>query len=232
MPKRIVPVIAALAVAGLAGYLYATRPVSGPSAPGPQPVDEQAAEPTSEGGTRYRIASERSKASFTIDEVLRGEPFTVVGVTQDVSGDIVLASPDARKSSVGTIRVNARTLATDAGGRNNALKRFILKTEDPANEFIEFKPVSIEGLPVSLTAGAAVDVTIAGDLSVSGVTKPVTFKGQVTLMSDGRLAASAEATIMYKDFGLVIPNVPFVASVDEDVLLKIELVAVRVSEGA
>jgi polyisoprenoid-binding protein YceI len=225
MSKRLVHAVAALAVIGLAGYLYATRPVSGPSAP-PSPE----AAPTSEAaaeGTRYRIVSEQSKASLTIDEVLRGEPFTVVGVTQDVSGEFVLA-PDARQSAVGAVRVNARTLATDSNGRNNALKRFILKTEDPANEFIEFRTIAFSGLPAKLVPDQPAKATLEGELTVAGTTRPVTFEADVTIMSDGRLTAKATATVNYKDFGLVIPNVPFVASVDEDVLLTLEMTAARV----
>jgi hypothetical protein len=47
----------------------------------------------------------------------------------------------------------------------------------------------------------------------------------VTPVSDSWRVGAARATIRYADFGLAIPQVPSVASVDEEVVLEIEFAA-------
>jgi len=42
-----------------------------------------------------------------------------------------------------------------------------------------------------------------------------------------KITASAGTKVLYSDFGLSVPQVPFVASVEKEVSLTITLVAVR-----
>ncbi|HTK05399.1 MAG TPA: YceI family protein [Candidatus Eisenbacteria bacterium] len=176
-----------------------------------------------EGETRYRITA-GSKASFTINEMLRGEPKTVIGITEDVTGDIALDAA-AGKARIGLIAIDARTLLTDSRGRNGMLAKFILKSAEPGNEYITFKPTSIDGLPAALEEGSPFDFSITGDLTVSGTTKPVTFKAAAQLAPGDKIVGKADATILYKDFGISIPSVPMVAGVDDDLKLSIDLIA-------
>jgi polyisoprenoid-binding protein YceI len=178
-----------------------------------------------EGATVYRIVPEESEVRFVIDEVLRGSPYTVVGTTSEVAGDIAVDADNPANTEVGTIRVNARTLATDSDQRNRALRSFILKSAEDAHEFVEFQPTSVEGLPENVTAGEAFTFQIVGDLTVAGTTQSVTFDTTATLDTSDQLTGQAVATVLYPDFNLTIPSVPFVAGVDEDVRLEIDFVA-------
>jgi polyisoprenoid-binding protein YceI len=166
-----------------------------------------------------------SKAEFVVDETLRGEPFTVVGATGDVAGEIVLNGEDLARSRVAAVRVNARTLKTDSDRRDGAIGRMILRSGDPANEFITFSPTRLEGLPKTAEPDKEFSFTIVGDLTIAGETRQASFAAAARLVPDGALVASAKTVINYKDFGLTIPKVPFVAWVSDDVALKINLVA-------
>ena len=177
------------------------------------------------GATVYRIVPEESEVRFVIDEVLRGSPYTVVGTTSEVAGDIAVDTTSPANTEVGTIRINARTLTTDSDQRNRALRSFILKSAEDAYEFVEFQPTTIEGLPESVTEGESFTFQIVGDLTVAGTTQTVTFDTTATLDSSDQLTGQAVATVMYPDFNLTIPSVPFVAGVDEDVRLEIDFVA-------
>lgn len=177
------------------------------------------------GATIYRIVPEASEVRFVIDEVLRGSPYTVVGTTSEVAGDIAVDTSTPANTEVGTIRVNARTLTTDSDQRNRALRSFILKSAEDAYEFVEFQPTAIEGLPESVTEGEAFTFQIIGDLTIAGTTQSVTFDTTATLDSSDQLTGQAVATVLYPDFNLTIPSVPFVAGVDEDVRLEIDFVA-------
>lgn len=177
------------------------------------------------GATVYRIVPEESEVRFIIDEVLRGAPYTVVGATSEVAGDIAVDTANPANTEVGTIRVNARTLTTDSDQRNRALRSFILKSAESAYEFVEFQPTTIEGLPQSVTVGEAFSFQIVGNLTVAGTTQSVTFDTTAMLDASDQLTGQAVTTVMYPDFNLTIPSVPFVAGVDEDVRLEIDFVA-------
>lgn len=172
---------------------------------------------------RFQIVQAESKASFTIDEVLNGNPFTVVGTTDQVAGELAVNPADLSSAQVGVITVNARTLATDSERRDRAIKNVILKTDD--YELLSFTPTAITGLSGSGTPGTPYTFEITGDLTIRDKTMPVTFAATITAESATRLSGSATTTINYPDFGLSIPSVPMVASVNEQVTIKIDIVA-------
>ena len=90
------------------------------AAPQPQATQAPAAAQATGDAKLYRIVPEESEARFEIDEILRGEPTRVVGITDQVAGDIILDFADAAASQVGVIRINARTLMTDEDRRDRA----------------------------------------------------------------------------------------------------------------
>jgi polyisoprenoid-binding protein YceI len=155
--------------------------------------------------------------------VLRGQPATAVGRTDQVVGTITVDPANPASVEVGIIRINVGTLATDNRLRNRAIHRFILQSD--RFEFAEFVPTAIDGLPDSVTIGEPLALTITGDLTVRDVTKPVTFETSVIPVSDTRLEGSAFGTIQRGDFSLTIPSVPSVADVSEEVRLEIDFVA-------
>ena len=174
----------------------------------------------------FRIIAAESLASFTLEEDLRGVRTTVIGSTSEVGGSIMvdLANPSA--STIGAIIINARTLETDNSFRNRALRSQILRSAQDEFEFIVFEPRELSNWSASSVAlGDSVSFDVTGDLTVAGVTQPVTFAGSVTLDSETQVSGSASVNLLHGDFGLVIPDVPSVANVTDDVTLSLEFVA-------
>jgi len=184
-------------------------------------------EPAGSEPILFQIVQSESEARFTIDEVLRGNPKTVIGVTDQVAGEILFDPADPSSVQIGTILVNARTLATDDDRRNRAIGNQILDTGN--FEFISFAPTEISGLPEVVSSGETVNFQITGDLTIRDVTKEVTFEATVTFVSEDRLEGLASTIVLKEEYGLTIPNVPFVANVSEEVGLVIDFVAVPVS---
>ena len=178
----------------------------------------------------YRITPEESEVRYIIDEVKRGQPITVVGTTNQVAGDIRLDLNNPATSRVGVIRINVRTLQTDEERRDRATRSRILQSAQPAFEFSEFSPTTIDGLPASVEVGIPVNLRLHGDLTIRDITHPVSFDVTVTLVSLDRLEGKATTTVQRSDYNLVIPRVPFIADVSEDVRLEIDLVARLVNE--
>ncbi len=174
--------------------------------------------------TRFQLVQGESQASFALDEVLRGEPKTVVGSTDQVAGEIAVNPADLSSAQIAEITVNARTLATDSDMRDRAIKNFILNTD--SYELVTFTPKTITGLSGSGAPGTPYSFQIAGDLTIRDKTVPVVFEATVTAESASRLSGSATTTVNRGDFGLQIPDVPMVANVSEQVKLEIKFVAV------
>ncbi len=178
----------------------------------------------------YRINPERSEVSFFLQEDLRGVRTDVVGTTSEVAGDIILDFGNPAGSQVGTIRINARTLATDNDFRNRALRAEILQSASDTYEYIEFVPTGLNGIPASITTGETYTIEIVGDLTMVGRTNPVTFTTEVSVAAADQISGTATASVLYADWGINIPSVPSVANVTEDVTLTINFVADQVAQ--
>ena len=235
MSSRIVQ-IGLLAVAALIGIVaYSLMRSPAPASAPIQSVPIQGQTPPrgeATGGapvaapTVFEIQPELSAARFIVDEILRGSPNTVVGTTNQVAGQISVNPAQPTDVQVGTILVNARTLATDASQRNNAMRRFILETDK--YEFISFTPTGVHGLPASASLGQPYTIQLVGDLTIRDATRPAVFEATITPVSANRLEGQAATTIRYADWGITIIQVAFVAGVGENVRLELDLVATAV----
>lgn len=231
--KTKVIVLAALVVVLAGGaYAYVTRPVAAPSSaiedyrPEPSDAEEEDHGHADADYVRYKIDASSSLVDFQLDEILRGKPVTVNGETNQVAGEILLDLENPDATHVDEIRINARTLKTDSTQRDGAISRVILKSESAEHEYIVFKPGAFMGLPDQIVPGSAFDFSVTGDLTIAGVTKPATFYGSAAIDEKGNLAGNAGASVNRADFNLTIPNLPFIADVEEVVSLRIRFVAV------
>jgi polyisoprenoid-binding protein YceI len=180
-------------------------------------------------GKLFEIDSDKSEVRFIIDEVLIGQPKSVVGKTNQVAGEFVIDFQNPAQSQLGLIRINVRTLATDNEFRNKALRGQILQSVKPEYEFATFVPTALKGLPTTLTLGQSVSFQIVGKLTLRDVTREVTFDATVTPVSSDLVSGTAKTTISRGDFKLQIPEAPGVANVSENVRLEIDFAALLVS---
>jgi polyisoprenoid-binding protein YceI len=225
----LLPMLMGLAISACAGAATPTAEQFLPSQ-APQstagPTGSAPSGPAGSGAT-YQLVPDQSAASFTINEVLMGQPNTVVGTSHDLQGSFSLDLTDPAAAQYAPVEIKADSFVTDDDRRNGAIRRFILQTDTPANATVTFQPTSVEGLPAVAEVGTPYDVSVVGDLTLHGITKSVTFQGQVTAVSADEIHGSFSVSVPRADFDLNIPNVPFVADVQETVLLKLEFVAVR-----
>ena len=228
-PATAAPATAAPATAAPATAAPAT---AAPAPAAPQPEATQApAPPQATGDAKlFRIVPEESEARYEIDELLRGEPTRVVGLTDQVAGDIIVDFANASASQVGVIRINVRTMETPEDRRDRAVRSRILQSAEDQYEFVDFTPTALEGLPGTVAVGDTATFTIVGDLKVRDITAEARFQTTVTVVAEDRLEGTAEATILRSTYNLVIPQVPFVADVGEEVLLGIKFVATAVDQ--
>ncbi len=181
------------------------------------------------GRVLFRILEEGSEARFYIDEILLGNPTTVIGTTSRVAGDIIVDFDNPAASQVGAIAVNVRTLRTDQEFRDQSIRGQILQTSTQGNEFVTFTPAQLVGLVQSpVAAGDTLEFQIAGELMIKGMTRPATFDASVTWAGGDRLEGVVRTEIAYDDYGITINLPPQVGGVGETVILELEFVAEQV----
>jgi polyisoprenoid-binding protein YceI len=177
-------------------------------------------------GTVFSIVGEESQVSFTLEEVLRGTPTTVIGTTNEVAGVIFVNFANPQASEIGAITINARSLATDNTLRNGQIRNNILRSTQAEYEFISFEPKAINGLPETVSAGETYHVEIVGDLTIIDTTNEVTFAASISIESETRISGTASSIISYADWGIPVPTAPGVANVTPETTLAINFVAV------
>jgi polyisoprenoid-binding protein YceI len=195
-----------------------------PSAEGDSATEAPAANSPAAGVVVYQISQEESEVRFNIFEELRGAPKDVIGVSDQVAGEAAVDLADLSTAQLGVIQINARTLVTDEDRRNQAIRNRILNTDQ--YEFITFTPTQVSGLSGSAAPGQAFTFQVAGDLTIRDITQPVAFEVTATLESPGRITGTATTTISRADYNLLIPDVPFVANVSDEVKLEIDFVLI------
>lgn len=195
------------------------------SAEGVSATENAATENVAAGPLTLRFVTGGTEARFLIDEVLMGQDKTVVGVTSLVEGELTVDPSDAASVQVGEIRIDARDLTTDDDRRTNRLRNDILKSSQDAYRYITFRPTNIDGLPAAAAPGDAFAFQVTGDLTIIDTTLPVTFDMTVTAVDGSTVQGAGSAVIRYADFGINIPRVPMVASVEDDVTLEIDFTA-------
>ena len=226
-------VLLAAVAAGCAPAAAPTEPApTEPPTAAPQPTEPPAAEPTAAevaaSPATFTFVAGETIARFVVDEVLSGNPKTVVGETDAVTGAITLDWSAPTQAALGPIEVDLSGLETDSGFRNRAIREAILQSDKEENRLATFTATEISGLPESVTPGASYELTITGDLTIKGTTRQVSFDAVVTPISEDRIEGTASLAVPYADFGVDIPFLPpQVASVEDIVSLEIDLVAAR-----
>lgn len=148
--------------------------------------------------TLYRIDPAASEARFSLLDDGRD----VVGVTNEVAGDILVDLENPQNTTLGIMRVNLRTLQTDSRQRDQAIRADILLSAQDAFEFGEFTPTELNGLPAEVQIGEPFSFVIEGNLSLRGIQQAVTFDTTVTLVDQETLIGEAQATVLRSDYQL------------------------------
>ncbi|MCB8943085.1 MAG: YceI family protein [Ardenticatenaceae bacterium] len=223
MKKQVlfIGIVIALLIAAVVSYnLFQAPEAATNTAVSPAAVSQELAVAD---GTIYTIDTTSSEARFIIEEILRNVDTTVVGTTNQVSGQVALNKDNANSAQISEILINARTLATDQGMRNRAISNQILLTNQ--FEHISFKPTQLVGLPDSVQVGQTYTFQIVGDLTIIGQTKEVTFEAEATLVSESELTGLATTTLKYEEFDVKIPFSQAVQAVSDEVTLELEFSA-------
>jgi polyisoprenoid-binding protein YceI len=175
---------------------------------------------------RVVLDSSASQASYRAREQLVGKtlPSDAVGTSKGVSGAIVLSADGAVKRDQSKITVDLTNLQSDESRRDNWIKTRTLDTSQFPT--VTFVPSGVQGLPMPLPTAGQLTFQLLGDLTVHGVTRPVTW--QVTAQFAGTtISGSATTDVKITDFGMTPPQVGPVLSIEDGLTLELAFTAAR-----
>ena len=163
----------------------------------------------------YKIDPAHSVAFFEVGHL--GGVSRFMGRFNDMSGDLVVDSP-----AKSTIKVEIKTSSVDT--KHEALDKH-LKSPDFFNA-VQFPSMSFSSTAVTLNAAG--EGTVAGNLSLHGVTKPVTLNIRTIgtgkgMKGETRAGYVATGTIKRTDFGMGY-GVPGAATDEVDLRINIEAI--------
>ena len=204
------------------------------------PTAEPAAEAAAEGdaagealtGTRtFAVVPGESTASYVVNEEflslaldklgIEAGKTIVVGSTDNVSGQLTI---DLDNKTVGENQfvVDMTSLSTDQNRRDN----WIRENGPRFNQFPEatFVATGVENAPEQYVEGQEATFQLLGDLTVRGVTVPVTFDVTASISGD-TLTGMAEADLLISSFGIEPPNFIDTLTVADPFVVRMELTA-------
>ena len=145
-------------------------------------------------------------AGYTVDEMLRGEPVTVVGTTDEVVGEARIVDATLTEAR---FEVQVADIATDSGSRDSQFRGADIA--DASTHPTATIALAEEAGPADVPDdGSATTIPTQVDLTVKGTTvrKPV----DVTVLRTGeRLIASGSIDMEWTEVGVEPPNLGFVS---------------------
>ena len=197
------------------------------STPGGQDADPASAQAAdgvtdSSAGMRLDISRNGSEARFRAQEVLAEIrlPSEAVGRSPAVTGTIVLDGSGRVVPEESRLTVDLRQLRSDSSTRDRFIQQNTLQT----NRFpmAEFVPQDVQGLAWPPASTADVTFSMTGDLTVHGVARPTTWQGTAHV-GGGQVNGTASTRVNITDFGMNLPRVPLVLSLEDAVTLEVDL---------
>ena len=177
-------------------------------------------------GVRYTVVPERSEARYRIREQLASLSFPndAVGTTRAIEGGIALDGQGRIVSGPSRFTVDLRTLTSDNSRRDSYVRRNTLETE--RHPLAVFVPTEVRGLSGPLPQSGTATFELTGDFTVRTATRRTTWQATATF-NGAEADVRARTAFRFADFGLQIPRVASVLSVEDDIRLELDLVLRR-----
>jgi polyisoprenoid-binding protein YceI len=162
-------------------------------------VATTAAAPGAGSATAW-AATDASQVGYRVEEILFGVNTTAVGRTNQVTGSLTI---DGSTVSAVDFSVDVASITSDEDRRDNQFRGRIMSADEfPTATFVLTQPIE---LGVEPTDGVEVQSSATGELTLRGVTNPVTF--DVTAKQDnGLIGVQGAIPVLFEDYGIANPS--------------------------
>ncbi len=169
---------------------------------------------------KFVLAPTGNEARYRVREQLAGMdlPNDAVGKTSQLTGGIEIGADGKIVRAGSSFTVDLKSIESDQARRDNFVRRNTLQTDSfPTAVFV---PTAAKGLPATLPATGEMTFELTGDLTIHGVTKPATWQVKASRNAAGAVTGTATTSFKFAEFGLTIPKVARVLSVDDRITLE------------
>jgi polyisoprenoid-binding protein YceI len=177
-------------------------PDTAPAGTAAAPTDTAAVDDgaTSDGFDGDWVPTTASEFGYRVEEVLAGVNTTAVGRSNEIEGLLTIAGTTA---TVVDITVQIENITSDDPRRDGQFRgRIMNAAEFPTAEFRLTEPIDFGRIP---TGDEQITATAVGELTLRGVTNPVTF--DVTAQTtDGRIGVLGSIPVLFEDYGIDNPS--------------------------
>lgn len=159
----------------------------------------------------WTVASD-STVGYRVKETLAGLDTEGAGRTSSITGTMTI---DGTTVTATELTVDMTTFKSDDSRRDNQFNTRIMEVSQfPTATFTLTTPIDLGGVP---SDGSSVQVQATGDLTIHGVTKPVTFD-LTAKESNGRIGVVGATVITFADYGIDNPSNGFAETGDTGTL--------------
>ena len=168
---------------------------------------------------RYQVVAGPSFVGYRVKEQLAGLGSNVaVGRSNDVTASFMF---DGRNVSDLDITVNMRALKSDDSRRDAQLRTQAIESERyPTAHFVVTTPFGVGAAPAE---GEELHAVLIGDLTLHGVTRPVTAHVYSTRKGETAIVVGT-TDVLFSDFGIKPPQSIIVASVEDHAIVEFQLI--------
>ena len=155
------------------------------------------------------VPTDASEFGYRVEEVLAGINTTAVGRSNEISGLLTIAGTTATAVDV---EVQIDSIKSDSALRDGRFAGDIMNSDEfPTATFVLTEPIEFGSIP---TGDEQVVASATGELTLRGVTNPVTF--DVTAQTtDGRIGVLGSIPVVFADYGIDNPSFGQVRTEDE-----------------
>lgn len=167
---------------------------------------------TTEPATGTWNITKASELGYRVTEVLFGVDTEGVGRTNQIDGALVI---DGTRVTEANFVVDVASIESDDGRRDDQFRGRIMSADQfPTATFVLSEPIE---LGTEAVEGASVETTATGELTLRGVTNPVTFDVAAEL-ANGRIGVLGNIPVVFADYEISNPSVAGITTEDNGLL--------------
>ena len=173
------------------------------------PVEAPVEAPT--GGSTWAV-TDASELGYRVEEVLFGVSTEGVGRTNQITGSLTI---DGTAVTQAEFVVDVASISSDESKRDGQFRGRIMSTDEfPEARFTLTEPIELALEPAE---GAQVATTATGELTLRGVTNPVTFELTAQL-ANGKIGVLGNIPVVFADYSIANPSIGGITTEDNGLL--------------
>lgn len=180
----------------------------------------EASEPANTEATEADVAADsgvwnvtdESELGYRVKEILFGVDTEGVGRTNQITGSLVI---DETQVTEAEFVVDVASISSDDSRRDGQFRGRIMSTDEfPEAVFTLTEPIE---LGTEAIEGATVEATATGELTLRGVTNPVTFDVSARL-ENGKIGVLGDIPVVFADYSIANPSTSGITTEDNGLL--------------